>query len=121
MKLILFIVLASVLLFCFGCGQTPSGGSSTAANSGNNANTEGTAAKTPADGMYPSKGVVTKINNELGSIEIDHENIPDLMPAMKMEFFVKDKAMLEPIAVGDNVTFTIEYKQGTEIIIAIGK
>ncbi len=121
MKLNLFIVLASALLFCFGCGQTPSSGSSTAANSGNNANTEGTAAKTPADGMYPSKGVVTKINNELGSIEIDHENIPDLMPAMKMEFSVKDKAMLEPIAVGDNVTFTIEYNQGTEKIIAIGK
>ncbi len=121
MKLILFIVLASALLFSFGCGSSSSNSSNTAANSGNNANTEGTAAKTPADGMYQSKGVVTKINNELGSIEIDHENIPDLMPAMKMEFTVKDKAMLKPIAIGDTVTFTIEYSQGTEKIIAIGK
>ena len=64
---------------------------------------------------------MTKINNDLGSIEIDHENIPDLMPAMKMEFSVKDKAMLKPIAVGDTVTFTIDYREGTEIIIAIGK
>lgn len=121
MKLNLIIVLASALFFSFGCGSSSPNTSKTAANSSNSANTEGTAAKTPADGMYPSKGVVTKINNELGSIEIDHENIPDLMPAMKMEFTVKDKAMLKPIAVGDTVTFTIEYKQGAEVIIAIGK
>ncbi len=121
MKLTLFILLASAVLFSFGCGTSSSNSSNTTANSSSNANSEGTAAKTPADGMYPSKGVVTKINNELGSIEIDHENIPDLMPAMKMEFTVKDKAMLKPIAVGDNVTFTIEYSKGTEKIIAIGK
>ena len=120
MKQTLFLLLTFTLLFSVGCGSKPSS-SNAVANSNSNANTEGTAAKTPADGMYQSKGVVTKINNDLGSIEIDHENIPDLMPAMKMEFSVKDKAMLKPIAVGDTVNFTIEYKQGTEIIVAIGK
>jgi len=78
-------------------------------------------AKKPEDGFYQGKGKVTKINNDLGSVELDHEAIEGLMPAMKMEFNVKDKAMLKPIAVGDAVTFTVEYKQGTEIIIAIGK
>lgn len=120
MKRTLFLLTLFAAIFGAACGSAQPTGNAVA-NSNSNANTEGTAAKTPADGMYQSKGVVTKINNELGSIEIDHENIPDLMPAMKMEFTVKDKAMLKPIAVGDTVTFTIEYTQGTEIIIAIGK
>lgn len=120
MKQTLFLLVTFTLVFSFGCGKSPSSGNAVA-NSNSNANTEATAAKTPADRLYQAKGVVTKINNDLGSVEIDHENIPDLMPAMKMEFLVKDKAMLKPIAVGDAVNFTIEYKQGTEIIIAIGK
>jgi len=125
MKQTFLVVLILTFLFHVGCSPSSSG--DTAGNANNsvapttNSNTEGTAAKTPADGLYQGKGVVTKINNDLGSVEIDHENIPDLMPAMKMEFSVKNKAMLKPIAVGDAVTFTIEYKQGTEIIIAIGK
>lgn len=120
MKQILFFVLTLTLLLSFGCGSSPSSGNAIA-SSNSNANTEATAAKTPADGLYQSKGVVTKINNDLGSVEMDHENIPDLMPAMRMEFSVKNKAMLKPIAVGDTVNFTIDYKQGTETIIAIGK
>lgn len=108
------------LLVSLGCGSAPSSGNA-AVNASGNTNTSATPAKTPADGLYQGKGTVTKINNELGSVEIDHEDIPELMPAMKMEFSVKDKALLKPIAVGDAVSFTIENKQGSEIIIAIGK
>lgn len=108
----------AVVIFGAACGSSQPI-ANTAANG--NTNVAITASKTPADGLYPGKGVVTKINNELGSVEIDHEDIPDLMPAMKMEFSVKNKTMLKPIAVGDAVTFTVEYKQGSEIIIAIGK
>ncbi|HVE58363.1 MAG TPA: copper-binding protein [Pyrinomonadaceae bacterium] len=75
----------------------------------------------PQDGNYDGKGEVTKINNEGGSIEIDHEKIKDLMPAMRMEFFVKDKALLKGLAVGDRVDFTLEYKHPTEIITSIKK
>jgi Cu/Ag efflux protein CusF len=58
---------------------------------------------------------------ELGSVELDHEDIPGLMPAMIMEFYVKDKQMLVPLKVGDKVEFTIEEKNNTEIISAIKK
>ena len=75
----------------------------------------------PKDGNYDGKGVVTKINNELGSVEVNHEEIKDLMPAMQMEFYVKDKALLKGLAVGDKVDFTVEYKHPTEIISAIKK
>ena len=126
MKQTFLIALILTAVFSIGCRPSPPsdndvGTANNSAGANTNSNTEGTAAKTPADGFYPGKGIVTKINNELGSVEIDHENIPDLMPAMKMEFSVKNKAMLKPIAVGDTVTFTIDYKEGAEIIIAIGK
>src|SRR4051812_38688479 len=69
-----------------------------------------TAPSIPKDGNYEAKGTVTKINNEGGSIEINHEEIKDLMPAMQMEFFVKDKSLLKGLAVGDRVDFVLEYK-----------
>lgn len=67
------------------------------------------------------KGVVTKINLELGSVEIDHEEIKDVMPPMKMEFFVKEKAELKVLKVGDKVDFVLEENFGQEKIISIKK
>ena len=75
----------------------------------------------PKDGNYDGKGEVTKINNELGSVELKHEDIPGMMPAMQMEFFVKDKSLLKGLAVGDKVDFVIEYKHPQEIITSIKK
>lgn len=80
-----------------------------------------TAPSVPKDGNYDGKGTVTKINYEGGSIEINHEEMKDLMPAMQMEFFVKDKALLNGLAVGDKVDFVLEYKHPTEIITSIKK
>lgn len=75
----------------------------------------------PKDGKYDGTGEVTKINDELGSIELDHEEIKDFMPRMRMEFFVKDKALLKGLKVGDRVTFVVEYKHPQEIITSIKK
>ncbi len=75
----------------------------------------------PKDGDYPAKGKVTKINNELGSIELDHEEIVGVMPRMIMEFYVKNKAELKPLKVGDQVDFVLEYKHPTETIVSIKK
>ena len=73
------------------------------------------------DGDYPAKGVVKKVNVEQGSIELDHEDIPGLMPPMVMEFFVTDKTMLDGLKVGDRVDFVLRYKRPTETIIKITK
>lgn len=76
---------------------------------------------TPKDGNYNGKGKVTKINTQIGSVELDHEEIPGLMPRMIMEFYVKDKALLNGLAVGDSVDFVIEYKHPGETISSIKK
>ena len=75
----------------------------------------------PKDGLYPSKGKVTKINNELGSVELNHEEIVGVMPPMIMEFYVKDKSLLDGLKVGDNVDFVLEYKHPSETIVEIKK
>ena len=76
---------------------------------------------TPKDGNYNAKGKVTKIDKTAGSVELDHEDIPGLMPRMVMEFYVSDKVLLDGLAAGDAVDFTIEYKHPSEKIIAIKK
>lgn len=66
-----------------------------------------------------STGIVTKINMELGSIELNHDDIPGMMPAMIMEFYVQDKKMLNGLKVGDKVSFVLEDRNGVEKIIEL--
>lgn len=65
------------------------------------------------DKPYPATGVVALINKNEGWIEINHDEIKDLMPAMQMEFWVKEKSLLDKVKVGDRVDFTVvETKKG---------
>ena len=75
----------------------------------------------PKNGDYPAKGTVTKINTELGSVEMDHDEIVGVMPAMRMEFYVTDKKLLNGLKAGDRIDFTLRYKDGTEMVTAISK
>jgi Cu/Ag efflux protein CusF len=70
---------------------------------------------------FDGKGVVTKINLELVSVELAHEEIEGLRPTMKMEFYVKEKSELERLKVGDTVEFVLEDDAGGERIIKIRK
>ena len=56
---------------------------------------------------YPATGVVVLINRQEGWIEINHDEIKGLMPAMQMEFWVKDKSLFDNIKAGDRVDFTV--------------
>ena len=56
---------------------------------------------------YPATGVVVLINRKEGWIEINHDEIKGLMPAMQMEFWVRDKALLDNAKAGDRVDFTV--------------
>jgi Cu(I)/Ag(I) efflux system membrane protein CusA/SilA len=76
---------------------------------------------TPKNGDYNAKGVVTKINLDAGSIELDHEEIVGVMPPMTMEFFVSDKKVLNGLKVGDKVDFVLRYKDHTETIVELKK
>ena len=75
----------------------------------------------PKNGEYPGKGKVTKLNPAGGTVELDHEEVKGVMPAMKMEFNVRDKSMLKDLKVGDAVDFTLEYKDRRETITKIAK
>lgn len=77
--------------------------------------------KNPKIKTFNGVGVVTKINAELVSVELDHEEIKGLMPAMRMEFYVKEKSELETLKVGDKVGFVLEDNAGAERIISIKK
>ena len=80
-----------------------------------------TALPTPKNGNYPGKGKVVKIDLANGSVELDHEEIKDVMPAMTMEFIVRDKDSLKALTVGDQVDFILEYKDGRETLTRISK
>jgi Cu/Ag efflux protein CusF len=71
--------------------------------------------------LYDGTGVVTKINLELVSVELKHEEIKGLMPAMQMEFYVSDKKFLEDLKVGDRVDFVLENSINGERIVNIKK
>ena len=68
---------------------------------------------------YPGTGVVVSVNRSEGWVEINHEDIKDLMPAMQMEFWVKDRTLLDKVNVGDRVDFTIVETNKGEFLTAI--
>jgi Cu/Ag efflux protein CusF len=70
---------------------------------------------------YSGVGFVRLINLKEGWLEIDHEEIKGLMPAMQMEWTVRDRAILKSVRVGDKVNFTVEDDNGTEVITELQK
>ena len=91
--------------------------------------TNQSAAPTPPSGpaaavatnSYQGVGVVKGLNPKRPGIEIDHQEIVGLMPAMQMEFPVTDPALLNGLAVNDQIDFTIEDNQGEMRVTAIKK
>ena len=70
---------------------------------------------------YQGVGVVKGLNPKAPAIEIDHEEIVGLMPAMQMEFPVTDGALLSGLAVNDRIDFTVVEKTGVIKVTAIKK
>ena len=58
--------------------------------------------------VFSFDGVVRAIDPDEGIVSIDHENIPDLMPAMLMDFRLSDRPLLEDVIVDDEVRGTLE-------------
>ena len=103
--------------FCLSCGTVDIRTANPAANTHQTTGNP----PPPKDGDYAGTGTITKIDLGIGSVEMDHQAVPGLMPAMRMEFYVSDKDLLKGLALGDKVEFTILYKAGTETITKIGK
>ena len=128
MKTNIFILLTFSLSFAACQATVPTSGNSNSTNGGAQ-NSNQTAKPSPtatsdkpkiktADGT----GIVTKINTELGSVGLDHDEIKGIMPAMEgMEFYVSDVKMLDKLKIGDKVDFVLEDNAGAERIIRIKK
>ena len=87
-----------------GCDQKPAGNSSA----------KTTAIDTNRQ-VFKVKGVVKELKPNGKTAVIDHEEIPDYMPAMKMDFEVKDKRELAGLNPGDAISFyMIVLKDNTD-------
>lgn len=60
-------------------------------------------------GRYAAHGIVEDVDLEGGQILIDHEDVEGLMPAMTMNFAVRDRELLERLAPGQVIDFEIDF------------
>lgn len=119
------IVLTAFVLACAAaaCQQKQTGTNNQAANTNQPPATQNQAA-TPEQAavkIHRGVGVIKKITPADPSVEIDHEEIKGYMPAMRMEYYVKDKSLIDSLKPGDKVDFAVEDKQGVEVISEIKK
>jgi Cu(I)/Ag(I) efflux system periplasmic protein CusF len=70
---------------------------------------------------FEGEAKVVSVAEKRSVIELDHKDIKGLMPAMTMEFNVKDKSLLEGIKAGDHVEFTVDNGVGGLEITRIRK
>ena len=65
-------------------------------------------------------GEIRKVDKDANKITIKHGPIQNLdMPAMTMVFQVKEPALLDKVAVGDQVKFAVEKSGGALVVTRI--
>ncbi|MBI3301155.1 MAG: copper-binding protein [Deltaproteobacteria bacterium] len=67
------------------------------------------------------RGVVQKVVTGDRRVVIAHEDIPGFMRAMTMSFEVRNPALLEHLAPGEQVRFTLEKTDQTLYLVAVEK
>jgi protein SCO1/2 len=65
-----------------------------------------------------ARGVVESVDVALAQVVIDHEDIPGVMPAMSMSFDVGDPRLLETLAPGQEIAFTLELRERSLRVVA---
>ncbi len=75
----------------------------------------------PATQTHDIRGTVVSVDPDSGSVNLDHEEIPGVMAAMKMEYQVKDVGMLEGLKPGDRVSGRLQVRDGEYLIVALEK
>ena len=63
--------------------------------------------------QFHLQGRVEYIDQKNSGLTVAHEDIPGFMPAMSMLFKVKDKAVLQQLAIGDHIKAVLSYNQQT--------
>jgi Cu/Ag efflux protein CusF len=77
------------------------------------------AAPRPGDGLYEIRGTVVAVDRPRGIVEIDHEAIPGVMPAMEMPYEVADPGLLQDLSRGDRVRGTLRVDSRGYVITAL--
>jgi Cu/Ag efflux protein CusF len=109
-----------LVLTCTGCSKPNQTGPSAPSPPGEPATPQPSASpfvKTTT--YYDGMGTVTKIDEKMGVLELDHGDIPGYMTAMKMEYYVDDKIMLTGLKVGEKVDFTVKDFSGVVTLSAV--
>jgi protein SCO1/2 len=63
----------------------------------------------PAPLRRAAHGTVVDVARDMGQVVIEHDDIPDLMPAMTMNFDVPEPALLATLAPGQMIDFEVEF------------
>ena len=71
--------------------------------------------------LYDVTGTVVALDRDKKVVTLDHEDIPGLMKAMKMEFSVEDSKALDGLGDGDRVTGKLKAESGTYVVTRLEK
>ena len=71
------------------------------------------------EGLYEFRGVVVALDRARALVEVNHEAIANLMPAMTMPYEVADPAILDGIAAGDRVRGTLRVDARGLVVVAL--
>jgi protein SCO1/2 len=89
-------LLASSTLFVVGCREEGDGG----------------------PGRYRASGTIEDVDVDRGQVLIDHGDVEGLMPAMTMNFVVRDRELLESLAPGQVIDFEIHFTGRSYDVVA---
>ena len=73
------------------------------------------------NGTYDIRGSIVSVDRPRNIVEINHEAIPGVMPAMTMPYEVADPALLQGIAPGDRVRGTLRVDSRGYVITALAR
>lgn len=65
------------------------------------------AAGIPGEQTFDVKGIVRGLESDGKTVNVEHEEIPDYMPAMTMPLEVKEPRLLQNLQVGDSIEFQL--------------
>jgi protein SCO1/2 len=71
--------------------------------------------------IYHGVGVIEEIHKDPATVQINHEDIKDFMPAMSMPFPVKDAGMLDSFTVGDHIKFGLQSTPAGLVVVEMEK
>ena len=84
-------------------------------------NQSGSSSQKDAGKTYDVTGTVVSLDRDKKTVTLDHEDIPGLMKAMKMDFTVEDAKVLDGLAAGDSVTGKLKADGGSYVVMSLSK